>query len=139
VNNNSGGGGAIITAKEEPIEMTTAASINTTAVRTAPPAPKVPGRRRHIKPERKKFACDKCEFRTAARGNLILHDNSVHLKIKHPCDQCKYEATQVNIKFGPLFRIRMFLGLPDPHPEPLVRCTDRDAYPAPDSSLFPSC
>jgi len=111
VNNNSGGGGAIITAKEEPIEMTTAASINTTAVRTAPPAPKVPGRRRHIKPERKKFACDKCEFRTAARGNLILHDNSVHLKIKHPCDQCKYEATQVNTKFGHLFlvvlRIRM--------------------------------
>jgi len=89
--NNSGGVG-MVTAKEEPVEMT-AASITATAVRAAPP--KVPGRRRHIKPERKKFACDKCEFRTAARGNLILHDNSVHLKIKHPCDQCKYEATQV--------------------------------------------
>jgi hypothetical protein len=31
-------------------------------------------------------------------------------------------------------RIRMFLGLPDEHPEPLVTSTDPD--PAPDPSLF---
>ncbi len=28
----------------------------------------------------------------------------------------------------------MFLGLPDPHPDPLVR--DMDPDPAPDSSIF---
>jgi hypothetical protein len=84
------GGGGMIVAKEEPIEITSMSSPTTTS------APVVTAkRRRPAKPANKQFACDKCEFRTAARGNLNLHENSVHLKIKHPCDQCKYEATQV--------------------------------------------
>jgi hypothetical protein len=29
-----------------------------------------------------------------------------------------------NDVYVPVFRIRMFLGLPDPHPDPLVRDTD---------------
>ncbi len=33
-------------------------------------------------------------------------------------------------------RIRMFLGLPDPHPDPLVTSTDPDTELAPDLSLF---
>ena len=75
-----------ITAKEEPVEISTMSPATTTSAVK---------RRRPHKPANKQFACDKCAFRTAARGNLNLHENSVHLKIKHPCDQCKYEATQV--------------------------------------------
>jgi hypothetical protein len=32
--------------------------------------------------------------------------------------------------------IRMFLGLPDPHPDPLFTSTEPGADPAPDPSLF---
>ncbi len=46
----------------------------------------------------------------------------------------------IKLRFPPVFRIRfrirMFLGLSDPHPDPLVISTDPDAGPAPDSSRF---
>jgi uncharacterized C2H2 Zn-finger protein len=40
------------------------------------------------------FPCSECGQRFTTGGNLKAHIDGVHLQIKHPCDQCDYQATK---------------------------------------------
>ena len=37
--------------------------------------------------------CENCGKEFKRREHLTIHNNAVHLKIKHPCDNCDYKAT----------------------------------------------
>ena len=42
----------------------------------------------------KDFKCDKCEYKTTTKHNLIHHIKSIHDNIKDfKCDKCEYKTT----------------------------------------------
>lgn len=42
----------------------------------------------------KKFACEKCTYRSRTKGDLKKHVLAIHEGVRYPCDQCNYKATQ---------------------------------------------
>ena len=52
--------------------------------------------KRHIESvhEKVKYPCNQCEKQFTQQGNLRKHIESVHEKVKHPCYQCGKQFTQ---------------------------------------------
>ena len=41
-----------------------------------------------------RYSCNLCEFNTAYKCALNIHNKSLHEGIKYSCDQCDYKASQ---------------------------------------------
>jgi hypothetical protein len=67
-------------------------------------------------------------------GNLPNFKSRYLLYLRLRCEVKDILAKSV-LRICWIRRIRLFLGLPDPHPKPLVTSTDPAADPAPDPAL----
>ena len=43
--------------------------------------------------EKVKHPCNQCDYKATEKGSLKKHIESVHEKVKYPCHQCEYKAT----------------------------------------------
>ncbi len=66
----------------------------------------------------------------------ILEPELILLQVRRPPKHLCYIAViRIRIRIG-ICRIRMYLVLAEPHPDPLVKSADLAQDPAPDPSLF---